>query len=134
MQPDPDRLLRRHHADASSLLWTGDGQDPYAIHLASKTHDDAAQKLVAQDFAGEVELRQKALDQLLARGVTEPLQLGHGYQALAYAQLNHSLKRDAAANFQKSIEIFQRSGAAPIHEANGWKGLEKVYRIKQMQE
>jgi tetratricopeptide (TPR) repeat protein len=116
------------------LLWTKHGQDLYAIHLASKTHDDAAQKLVEQDFAGEVELRQKALDQLLERGVTEPLQLGHSYQALAYAQLNHSLKRDAAANFQKSIEIFQRSGAEPIHEANGWKGLEKVYRIKQMPE
>jgi tetratricopeptide (TPR) repeat protein/Zn-dependent protease len=116
------------------LLWTKHGQDLYAIHLASKTHDDAAQRLVVQDFAGEVQLRRKALDQLLARGVTESLQLGHSYQALAYAQLNHSQKRDAAANFEKSIEIFRGSGAEPIHEANGWKGLEKVYRIRQIPE
>jgi hypothetical protein len=45
------------------LLWTKPGHDLYAIQLASKTHDDAAQRLVAQDFAGEVQLRQKALDQ-----------------------------------------------------------------------
>jgi tetratricopeptide (TPR) repeat protein len=117
------------------LLWTKHGQDLYAIHLASKTHDEAAQRLVAQDFAGEVILRQKALDQLLARGVTASLQLGHSYQALAFAQLNHSQKRDAGVNFQKSIEIFRRAkDADPIHEANSWKGLEKIARIRQIAE
>lgn len=114
------------------LLWTKHGQDLYAIHLASKTHGDAAERLVAQDFAGEVKLRQKALEQLLARGGSASLQLGHSYQALAFAQLNHSEKRNAAYNFQKSIEIFRQCrDADPIFEANSWKGLDKIHRIRQ---
>ncbi|HTB10996.1 MAG TPA: site-2 protease family protein [Bryobacteraceae bacterium] len=117
------------------ILWTKHGQDLYAIHLASKTHDDATQRLVEQDFAGEVKLRQKALDQLKARGDSPTLQLGHSYQALGFAQLNNSQKREAAANFQQSIEVFQKcSNADPVFEANSWKGLEKVYRIRQLPE
>lgn len=114
------------------LLWTKRGQDLYAIHLAAKTHDDAAQRLVEQDFAGEVKLRRKALEQLLARGDSASVQLGHSYQALAYALLNHAQRKEAAANFRKAIEVFGRCREVDaIHEANSWKGLAAIYRLNQ---
>ena len=114
------------------LLWTKHGQDLYARQLASKTHNDASQRLVEQDFGAEVQLRRKALDQMLARGDAPSLLLGHSYQALAYAQLNHSQRHDAEANFQKSIEVFNRCREIdPIYEANSWSGLEKVYRMRE---
>ena len=114
------------------LLWTRHGQDLYAIHLAAKTHEDATQRLVEQDFAGEVKLRRKALEQLLARGDSPTLQLGHSYQALGFALLNHSQREEAVASFQKSIEIFARCHEInPIHEANSWKGLAHLYRVNQ---
>ena len=114
------------------LLWTRHGQDLYAIHLAAKTHDEAAKRLVEQDFAGEVKLRRKALEQLLARGDSASVQLGHSYQALAYALLNHSQRKEAVASFQKAIEVFGRCrDVKPIHEANSWKGLAHLYRLNQ---
>jgi len=64
------------------LLWTKHGRDLYALHLASKTHDDASQRLLEQDIAAEVQLRRKALDQMLARGDAPSRALGHSYQAL----------------------------------------------------
>ncbi len=114
------------------LLWTKHGQDLYARHLAAKTHDEAAQRLMNQDFAGEVQLRRKALDQILARGGAPSVQLGHSYQALAYAQMNHSQRREAEANLRKSLEVLDRCrNASPIHEANSWKGLEGIHRMRQ---
>lgn len=114
------------------LLWTKHGQDLYAIHLAAKTHDDAAQRLVEQDFAGEVKLRRKALEQLLARGDSASVQLGHSYQALGYALMNHAQRKEAAASFQKAIEVFGRCRQVDaIHEANSWKGLASIYRLNQ---
>jgi tetratricopeptide (TPR) repeat protein len=114
------------------LLWTQHGQDLYARHLAAKTHNEATQRLVDRDFAGEVQLRRKALDQILARGDAPSVQLGHSYQALAYAQMNHSQRREAEANLRKSLEVFDRCrNPGPIHEANSWKGLESIYRMGQ---
>ena len=114
------------------LLWTEHGQDLYARHLAAKTHDEATRRLMDQDFAGEVQLRRKALDQILARGGAPSEQLGHCYQALAYAQMNHSQRREAAANLRTSLEVLGRCrNASPIHEANSWRGLESIYRMRQ---
>ena len=129
-------LIPIGYSDGSMLLhllfWTRHGQDLHAYHLAAKTHHDAAQSLVEQDFSAEVQLRRKALDQMLARGDAPSVRLGHSYQALAFAQMNHSQRNQAAANFQKSIEVFGRCrDADPIHEANSWKGLETIYRIRQ---
>src|SRR5579871_1192517 len=114
------------------LLWTEHGQDLYARHLAAKTRSEAAQRLMDQDYAGEVQLRRKALDQMLERGGAPSVQLGHSYQALAYAQMNHSHRREAVANLLKSIEVFGHCpNAGPIHEANSWKGLQSLYRLQQ---
>jgi tetratricopeptide (TPR) repeat protein len=114
------------------LLWTKHGQDLYAIHLAAKTQDEASERLVQQDFAGEVQLRRKALDQLLARGDSPSPRLGHSYQSLGYALLNHSQRREAAAHLNKSLEVFALCrDIGPIYEANSWKALAHIHRLDQ---
>jgi tetratricopeptide (TPR) repeat protein len=113
------------------LLWTKHGRSLYAMNLSAKTHSDAAERLVRQDFAGEVELRQKALNQLLASGSPASLQLGHSYQALGYAQLNHWQRKQGAESLQRSLEVFGRcKDCDPIHVANSWKGLELIHRLR----
>jgi tetratricopeptide (TPR) repeat protein len=113
------------------LLWTKHGRSLYAMNLSAKTHGDAAERLVRQDFAGEVELRQRALNQLLASGSPASLQLGHSYQALGYAQLNHWQRKQGAESLQRSLEVFGRcKDCDPIHVANSWKGLELIHRLR----
>src|SRR5262249_15232126 len=104
------------------LLWTKHGQDLYTLHLAAKAHNDASRRHLEQDLAGEVQLRRKALSQTLATGDAPSVRLGHCYQALGYALLNHSLRGEAEENLRNSIDVFSRSGdASPIHLANSWK-------------
>jgi tetratricopeptide (TPR) repeat protein len=128
-------LLPIGYSDGSMLwhllLWTKHGQDLYASLLASKTHEDAIRCLATQDFAGEVQLRQKALDQMLTRNVPPSVQLGHAYQTLAVAQLNHWQLNEAAESLQESLAVFGRCrGGDPVGEANSWNGLATIHRMR----
>jgi len=113
------------------LAWTENGRSLVALLLSSKTDGDALQRSVQRDFAGEIELRQQALDELLAKGVRASQEVGYHYQALAFALLNDGRHGEAAANLQKSLETFaQNKNVEPIRVANSWKGLELIHRLQ----
>jgi tetratricopeptide (TPR) repeat protein len=113
------------------LAWTENGRDLAALLLSSKADGEAVERRIERDFAGEIELRQQALDQLLATGVRASQQVGYHYRALAIAQLNHGRHKEAAGNLHKSLEAFaQNKNVEPIHVANSWEGLELIYRLQ----
>src|SRR5262249_34697149 len=114
------------------LLWSEKGKDLCRLVESSKSHADAAQKQLQGDFAGEVEDRKRALEQVLKAGKqVEPLAVA--YQAVGFAQINAGMKMDAIDSLKKCIEVLETgSGIDPLIEANAWYGLVKVYQRFQI--
>ncbi len=67
----------------------------------------------------------------MTRNVPPSVQLGHAYQTLAFAQLNHGQVNEAEETLKESLAVFERCrGGDPAGEANSWKGLATIHRMR----
>ena len=114
------------------VLWTRKGREFSAAWLSTKHVEEADQRRAEVDFESEVELRRNVLDQALAHGHQNSVELAVKYQALGFAEVNAKRLPEAEQSLTKSLDILKQCGNPhPLAEANSWKGLHQVYRLQQ---
>ncbi len=118
------------------ILWTEKGKQLYSKFKTSTLHDDASHQRHQFNFAAAVEMRRKALEEVLARGDTASLDLARAYLAFGSAQAEVHSNDEAERNLKKAVEVLESCHKVPPSlEAASLEILYMVLkRRSQMQE
>lgn len=114
------------------ILWTPKGREFASAWLAAKDKEEADEREAHVDFEREVELRRRVLEQALAHGDQNSVELAFKYQALGFAELRAMRPHEAEQSLRTSLHILQQCRAAPaLLAANSWMGLYRAHFSQQ---